>query len=52
MFNIVHGRTDLLTPPDPRVQTFRVNVDFFTDCHSHAKNGFRAKGLLSDIFQD
>ena len=40
-----------LTPFDPRVQTFRVNVELSTDCHGHTrktlfepKGDFRTKG--------
>ena len=37
MTSIVDGWIDLLTPVDRRFQTFRVNVEWYTDFHGHAQ---------------
>ena len=53
IFRIVHGQIDLLTPFDPRAETFRFNVELSADHHGHTQtNFFRAKGSLLYIFQN
>ena len=45
----LHSWIDLLTPFEPRAQTFRVIVELPTDYHGHTRSFFRADGLLSVI---
>ena len=50
MTSIVHGRIDITNPFDLRFQTFRVNVEFFTDYHGHTQKTFFGTGGYLWIF--
>ena len=48
---IIHGQIDLLTPFDPRAQTFKVNVELATDYPDHTqKTIFPSQGVTFGHF--
>ena len=50
MTSIVHGPIDITNPFDLTVQTFRVNVEFFTDYHGHTQKIFSSQADICGYF--
>ena len=51
MSRVIHAPHDALTPFDPRVQTFRVNMELTTHYHKHTRKIFEPKGYFRTLFR-